>query len=57
MVAILKATSKAEVDAAYDRLIRQPRYSSAAFSGGKLIHYELRNGARGISAEIAAEGR
>ena len=57
MVAVLNATSKAEVDAPYDSLIRHPRYSSAAFSGGKLISYELRNGARGISAEVAGEGR
>jgi hypothetical protein len=57
LLAVLNATSKAEVDAAYDSLIRHPHYSSAAFSGGKLISYELRNGARGISAELTGEGR
>ena len=50
MVALLRGTSKAEVDAAYDALIRRPRYSSAVFSAGKLIDYELRSGERGISA-------
>ena len=57
MVAVLDAASKAEVDAAYESLTQHPRYSSAAFSGGKLISYELRNGARGISAELAGESR
>jgi hypothetical protein len=55
MVAILNATSKAEVDAAYETLIRRPRYSSAAFDGGKMISYELQSGARGLSREV--EGR
>ena len=55
MVAILNASSKTEVDAAYDLLVRSPRYSSAAFRGGKLTHYELRNGERGIAREIALE--
>ncbi|TAK83581.1 MAG: hypothetical protein EPO20_18240 [Betaproteobacteria bacterium] len=57
MVAVLQATSKAEVDAAVDRLIDRPRYSSATFTGGKLISYELRSGARGISREVAAKRR
>jgi len=57
VVAIFTADSKAEVDAAYRELINHPRYSSAAFNGGKLTSYELRNGARGIAAEITAEGR
>lgn len=57
VVVILTATSKAEVDAAYREIINHPRYSSAAFNGGKLTSYELRNGARGISAEITAERR
>jgi len=56
-VAILTATSKAEVDAPYRELINHPRYSSAAFNGGKLTSYELRTGARGIAAEITAERR
>ncbi|MBI3041794.1 MAG: hypothetical protein HYY78_03105 [Betaproteobacteria bacterium] len=57
VVAILTAVSKAEVDAAYGELVDRPRYSSAAFSGGKLISYELRRGQRGISKEIAAARR
>jgi hypothetical protein len=56
MVAVLQATSKAQ-DATLDRLINRPRYSSATFSDGKLISYELRSGARGISREVAAERR
>jgi hypothetical protein len=57
VVAILTATSKAEVDAAYGKLVDTPRHSSAAFDGGKLISYELRNGQRGISSEVTAERR
>lgn len=53
MVAVLQATSKAQVDAALDRLINRPRYSSAIFSDGKLVSYELRAGSRGISREVA----
>jgi hypothetical protein len=52
MVAILNAASKQEADAAYESLIRHPRYSSAVFNGGKLIRYELRSGVRGISAKV-----
>lgn len=54
MVAVLNATSKAEVDAAYEKLIRHPRYSTAAFDGGKMISYGLHNGAQGLSREIEA---
>jgi len=50
------ATSKAQVDAAIDTLIRRPRYSSAAFRDGKLISYELRAGARGVSREVGNPG-
>lgn len=57
VVAILTAVSKAEVDAAYGTLIDSPRYSSAAFNGGKLTSYELRSGQRGISREVATERR
>ena len=57
VVAILTAVSKAEVDAAYGTLIDSPRYSSAAFNGGKLTSYELRSGQRGISSEVATERR
>jgi hypothetical protein len=57
VVAILTATSKAEVDAVYGKLIDSPRNSSAAFNGGKLTVYELRNGQRGISSEVTAEHR
>jgi hypothetical protein len=57
VVAILTAASKAEVDAAYGELIDRPRYSSAAFNGGKLTSHELRNGQRGISNEVATERR
>ena len=57
VVAILTAASKAEVDAAYGTLIDSPRYSSAAFNGGKLTSYELRSGQRGISREVATERR
>ena len=56
MVAILNADSKAQVDASIDALIRHPRYSSAAFRDGRLISYELRAGARGISREVANPG-
>jgi hypothetical protein len=56
-VAIVAASSKAEVDAAYSELVSHPRYSSAAFDEGKLISRELRQGQRGISAVIAAEQR
>ena len=57
VVAILTAASKAEVDAAYGTLIDSPRYSSAAFNGGKLTSYELRSGQRGISSEVATGRR
>jgi len=57
VVAIFTANSKAEVDAAYRELINRPRYSSAAFNGGKLTSYELRSGQRGISSEVTAEHR
>jgi hypothetical protein len=57
VVAILTAASKAEVDAAYGELIDRPRYSSAAFNGGKLTSHELRGGQRGISNEVATERR
>lgn len=57
VVAILTAVSKAEVDAAYGTLIDSPRYSSAAFNGGKLTSHELRSGQRGISSEVATERR
>jgi hypothetical protein len=57
MVAVLRATSKAEVDAAYDGLVSRPRYSSAAFNGGKMSYYELANGERGISREVEARHR
>jgi hypothetical protein len=57
VVAILTATSKTEVDAAFERLLDRRRYSVAAFDAGKLIHYELRFGERGISREVGAEPR
>jgi hypothetical protein len=57
VVAIVAASSKAEVDAAYSELVSHPRYSSAAFDEGKLISRELRQGQRGISTVIAAEQR
>ena len=57
VVAIVTAVSKAEVDAGYGKLIDRPRYSTAAFNGGKLTYYELRSGQRGISAEVTAEPR
>jgi hypothetical protein len=52
MVAIFTAGSKAEVDDAYEALLRRPRYSSATFSGGVMRSYELKNGERGIGADI-----
>jgi len=56
-VAIFTAQSKSEVDAAYRELVNHPRYSSAAFDAGKLIWYELQQGQRGISSEVAAARR
>jgi len=43
--------------AAVDVLVNRPRYSSASFRDGKLIAYELRAGARGISCAVAVERR
>jgi hypothetical protein len=57
VVAIVTAVSKAEVDAAYVKLLGHPRYSVAAFDHGKLISYELGHGQQGISSEIAPEHR
>jgi hypothetical protein len=57
VVAVFTAKSEAEVDAAFGRLVDRRRYSVAAFNAGKLIHYELRPGERGISREVAAEPR
>jgi len=57
VVAILAATSKAEVDAAFEKLVDRRRYSMAAFEGGKLVKYELRPGQRGIVAELVPEKR
>ncbi|OGA55549.1 MAG: hypothetical protein A3G81_13640 [Betaproteobacteria bacterium RIFCSPLOWO2_12_FULL_65_14] len=53
MVAVLQAASRAQVNAAIDTLVERPRYSAAAFRDGKLVSYELRAGARGISREVA----
>jgi hypothetical protein len=57
VVAVMTAVSKAEVDAAYGKLLDHPRYSVAAFDHGKLASYELGHGQRGISSEIAPEHR
>jgi len=57
VVAILTAADQSEVDAAYLQLVDRPRYSSAAFNGGKLIFYEMRTGVRGISREVERRGR
>jgi hypothetical protein len=57
VVAILAATSKAEVDAAFAKLVDRRRYSMAAFEAGKLVKYELRPGQRGIVAELVPEKR
>jgi hypothetical protein len=57
MVAILAATSRAEVDAAYAGLVGRPRYSAAAFVGGRLTYYELATGERGISRDVGAKTR
>ncbi len=55
MIAILAATSKAEVDAAYDSLITSPRYSMASFNAGEMADYELTNGERGIAGKVVIE--
>ncbi|MBI4194273.1 MAG: hypothetical protein HY526_04260 [Betaproteobacteria bacterium] len=55
VVAILAAESKVAVDAVYRQLIDRPRYSTAVFNGGKLVHHEMRHGQPGIVSGVALE--
>ncbi len=58
VVAIFSASSKVQVDAAYDELVNHPpRYSAAAFDAGELIWSEPRQGQRGISHEMSIKDR
>ena len=57
VVAILAADTKAEIDAVIGELVDRPRYSTAAFTSGKLVSYELQNGQRGIVRNLAVAGK
>jgi hypothetical protein len=45
------------VDAARESLLGRPRYSAAAFNGGRLVYYELNAGERGIVRDVGESER